>query len=79
MKRYTPTQLEALLNWDGLHCKPPFKNAVEERQHYARYIEKMLWRYLEPKDWQRLKEIIDGVCVSEKLKKATRFLIRRHV
>ena len=78
MKRYTAKQLEALLNWDGLHCKPPFRNALEERQHYARYIERMLWRYLAPEDWHRLQEIIDSVRVPEKLKKATQFLIERH-
>lgn len=78
MKRYTPQQLEMLLNWDGLHCKPPFRNAVEERQHYARYIESMLWEYLSQNDWQRLAEIIDSIRVPEKLKKATKFLIARH-
>jgi len=75
---YTQKELEALLNWDGLHCKPPFRNAIEERQHYARYIERMLWRYLTPDDWQRLAVIIDSIRVSEKLKKTTKFLIKRH-
>lgn len=78
MRHYTTEQLEALLNWDGLHCKPPYRNAVEEHQHYARYIEAMLWRYLSPEDWRRLTEIIDTVRVPEKLKRATRFLIERH-
>lgn len=78
MKRYTPRQLEMLLNWDGLHCKPPFRNAVEERQYYARYIERMLWEYLSQNDWQRLAQIIEEIRVPEKLKKATKFLIERH-
>lgn len=78
MKRYTQSQLEALLNWDGLHCKPPFRSPGEERQHYARYVERMLWRYLTPEDWARLALIIDEVRVPPKLKNATKFLIQRH-
>jgi hypothetical protein len=75
----TPEQIESLLNWDGLHCKPPFRNAAEECQHYARYIDRMLWRYLTPKDWRRLAEVIDSVRVDDKLKRATQFLIKRHL
>jgi hypothetical protein len=78
MKRYTKDELETLLNWDGFHCKPPFRNRAEECQYYARFIERMLWTYLEPKDWQRLAELIDDIRVPEKLKKTTKFLIGRH-
>ena len=78
MKHYTKKELDVLLNWDGLHCKPPFRNAVEERQHYARYIESMLWEELSQEDWRRLAQIIDSIRVPEKLKKATKFLIERH-
>ena len=77
-RRYTKRELAILLNWDGLHCQPPFRNAVEERQYYARYLENMLWDYLSPEDWRRLAAIIDDVRVSEKLKRATKFLIARH-
>mgnify|MGYP001560349010 CR=1 FL=1 len=79
MRRYTERELEALLNWDGLHCKPPFRNRAEECQYYARFIERMLWRYLTPDDWRRLAEIIADVRVPEKQKKATLFLIKRHI
>lgn len=77
--QYTAQELEALLNWDGLHCKPPFRHAMEERQYYARYIEKMLWRYLTPEDWQRLATIIDEIRVAAPLKKATVLLIHKHL
>jgi len=79
MRRYTKDELEVLLNWDKLHCKPPFKNSAEECQHYARFIERMLWAYLEPKDWQRLEEIINDIRVPEKQKRATVFLIKKHL
>lgn len=79
MRPYSQHELEILLNWDGLHCRPPFRNSTEERQHYARYVEKMLWRYLTPDDWRRLSEIIDTLRVPEKLRSTTKFLIPRHI
>lgn len=79
MKRYTPRQLEMLLNWDGLHCKPPWRNRAEEGQYYARYIERMLWDYFSEDDWRRLAEVVDDIRVNPKLKRATKFLIARHV
>lgn len=78
MKRYTPDQIEALLNWDGLHCKPPFRNRREECQHYARYIERMLWRYLSDEDWRNIAMILDDIRVDPKLKRVTAFLVARH-
>jgi len=78
MRKYNPEQLEKLLNWDGLHCKPPWRTAAEERQYYSRYIERMLWRYLNDQEWQRLAEIIDELRIDPKLKLATKVLIKRH-
>ena len=75
---YTQKELDLLLNWDGLHCKPPFRNRREECQHYARYIQKMLWRYLSPNDWKRLAELIDDIRVEPKLRQTTKFLMGRH-
>lgn len=78
MKRYTPDQVEALVNWDGMLCKPPFRNDAEKRQYFSRYVSRMLWRYLSPTDWNELAEIVDTLRVSDKLRNATRFLIARH-
>lgn len=77
-RRYSMDELEALLNWDGLHCKPPFRTKTEEMQHYARYIERMLWEYLSERDWRRLAEIVDDLRIDPKLKRTTKFLIPRH-
>ncbi|MBI4022376.1 MAG: hypothetical protein HY372_03375 [Candidatus Andersenbacteria bacterium] len=79
MNRYTPEQIEKLVNWDGLHCKPPWRTAADERQYYSRYIERMLWRYLSDADWQRLAAIIDDLRIAPKLKLATKVLIARHL
>lgn len=77
MKRYTPAEIEALLNWDGLLCKPPFRTAAERRQYYGRYVSRMLWRYLTPDDWRQLAEIVDDLRVPPKLKRATKVLLGR--
>lgn len=77
--RYPKARLEQLLNWDGFLCLPPWRNQAEECQYYARFIERRFWRALEPKDWARLAEILDSIRVSEKLKRATKFLMERHV
>lgn len=78
MKRYTPEQIEALVNWDGMLCKPPFRNDAEKRQYFSRYVSRMLWRYLSPTDWTELAPIVGTLRISEKLRNATRFLIERH-
>lgn len=78
-RRYTKGELEALLNWDGFLCKPPWRNRAEECQYYARFIERMLWDYLTERDWHRLADIVDDLRVDPKLKRATRFLVARHV
>lgn len=77
MMRYTPDQIEKLVNWDGLHCKPPWRSAAEERQYYSRYIERKLWRCLSDADWQHLAKIIDDLRIDLKLKLATKVLIAR--
>lgn len=79
MKRYTPQDIEALTNWDGLLCKPPFRNMAERRQYYSRFIERMLWRYFTHQDWEQIVTIIDDLRVSEKTKRATIFLLARHI
>lgn len=78
MRHYTPEEIEALTNWDGLLNKPPWQNAVQKRQYYARFINRMLWQHFSPKDWRNVEEIIDDVRVDPKLKRATRFLLKRH-
>lgn len=77
MKRYTPEQVEALVNWDGLLCKPPFRNDAERRQYYARYVSRLLWRYLTPDDWRQLAAVVDDLRVPPKLKSATKVLLGR--
>lgn len=79
MIRYTPRDIEALTNWDGLLCKPPWRNTFEKRQYYSRYISRMLWRYFTPNDWQAVETIIHELRVPEKLKNTTQFLSRRHM
>lgn len=79
MKPYTPEQIEALTNWDGMLCKPPWRNVAEKRQYYGRFVERMLWRYLTTEQWQELASVVDELRVPEKLKLATKFLIPRHV
>lgn len=76
-KRYSLSEVEALVNWDHLLCKPPFRNELEERQYYGRYLRERLWRYLKPKDWKRLSQIIDTIRIPEKTKLATKWLIQR--
>ena len=78
MKGHTAQDIEALTNWDGLLCKKPWRNEAEKRQYYARYINRLLWRYFAPEDWQNVSEIIDEIRVSDKLKLATKFLAQRH-
>ena len=79
MKRYTPQEINALTNWDGMLPKPPFVNDVERRQYYARFINRMLWRYFTPNDWNAVSELIDDLRVDPKLKRATKFLADRHL
>ncbi|MBI4599299.1 hypothetical protein HY732_00065 [Candidatus Uhrbacteria bacterium] len=78
MKGHTPQDIEALTNWDGLLCKPPWRNAAEKRQYYNRYVTRMLWRYFTPDDWRNVGEIVDTLRVPEKLKLTTKFLAKRH-
>ncbi len=78
MKEHTPQDIEALTNWDGLLCKPPWRNSAEKRQYYNRYVTRMLWRYFTPEDWRNVGEIVDTLRVPAKLKLTTKFLARRH-
>lgn len=78
MRRYSDKEIEALTNWDGLLCKPPWRNEAEKRQYYARYVTRMLWRYLTPDDWRNIADIVDDLRVSNKLKLTTKFLATRH-
>lgn len=77
-QRFNERELELIVNQDGLCPKPPFKSQSDECRYYARFIEKMLWRYFTQKDWKRLSSIIADVRVDPKLKRTTEFLIRRH-
>ncbi len=79
MKKYTPAQIEALTNWDGLLCQPPWSNDRAKRQYYSRHINRLLWRYFSPRDWRHVNDIIDDLRVSPKLKLTTRFLLNRHL
>lgn len=79
MRKYTAAEIEALTNWDGLLCQPPWRNNVEKRQYYARYINRMLWRYFNEEDWKNVADIIDEMRVDDKLRKTTRFLLQRHL
>lgn len=79
MRNYTPQDIEALTNWDGLLCKPPFRNDAEKRQYYSRFIERMLWRYFSQNDWEEVAKVIDDLRVPPKLKRATKFLLARHL
>lgn len=78
MRRYTPQDIEVLTNWDGLLCKPPWRNEAEKRQYYVRFVTRILWRYFTPDDWRNVADIVDDLRVLDKLKMATRFLIGRH-
>jgi len=78
MKTYTPEEIEALTNHDGLLQKPPWQNEVQKRQYYARFIDRLLWQYLSPEDWKNVSDIIDDIRVDPKLKRTTRFLLQRH-
>lgn len=79
MMNYSPSNIEALTNWDGMLCKRPWRNVAEERQYYARYINRLLWRYFTEEDWQNLALIVDDLRVDKKLKLTTKFLLQRHL
>ena len=79
MRRYTLRDIEALTNWDGLLCKPPWRNDAQKRQYYGRHIERMLWRYFTHEDWTNLAQISDALRVSEKLKATTKHLVNHHL
>lgn len=79
MRRYSDKEIEALTNWDGLLCKPPWRNTSEKRQYYARYINRMLWRYFTPDDWRNVSDIVDALRIPYKLKLTTKFLADRHM
>ena len=79
MKRYTPADIEALTNHDGLLQKPPWENDTQKCQYYAHFIERMLWRYFSEEDWSNIAEIISDLRVQEKLLRTTRFLLRRRM
>lgn len=78
MRPYTSQEIEALTNWDGLLCKPPWRNETEKRQYYSRFIDRLLWRYFTDTDWQHVTAIVDRLRVAPKLKRATKFLLARH-
>jgi hypothetical protein len=79
VRRYTPQEIEALTNWDGLLRKPPFEGVADMRQYYSRYITRMLWQAFSAQDWRNVAAVIDDLRVSEKLKRTTRFLLQRHL
>ncbi|MDP2630821.1 MAG: hypothetical protein Q8P56_05450 [Candidatus Uhrbacteria bacterium] len=78
MKRYSKDDIEALTNWDRLLCKSPWHNDVQKRQYYSRFISRMLWGAFTAEDWRAVTPIINDLRISEKLKRATRFLAKRH-
>jgi len=79
MKRLTEEQIRSRVNKDGMLPKKPFRNYLEERQYYGRYLNQLLWRYLRKSDWKRLNVIIDTIRIPERTKDATKYLIQRHV
>lgn len=79
MTRYTPAQIEALTNHDGLRPTPPFKSETEERQYYSHYLTRYLWRYLTPADWRAIDRILDQLRIPDKVRRATKFLLPRHL
>ena len=79
MKRHTKAEVEALTNWDGLLCKPPWRNQAQKRQYYSRFIQRMLWRYFTTEDWKNVASLGDSLRVPVKLKRATHFLAERHM
>lgn len=78
MKRYTPEEIEALTNHDGLLQKPPWQNSLQKRQYYARFINRLLWAYFSARDWKNVAAIIHELRVDPKLKRTTQFLLKRH-
>lgn len=78
MRPYTPEEIEALTNHDGLLCKPPHSNDAERRQYYARFISRYLWRYFNDQDWQEIARLLPDIKLDPKLKKATEFLVAQH-
>jgi hypothetical protein len=74
---YTLEQLEALTNWDGMLCKPPFANAAQEAQYYSRFLTQRLWKYLSLSDWKRIREIFNNIKLPEKTKRAVAFILER--
>jgi len=78
MKRYSKDDIEALTNWDRLLCKPPWHTDAEKRQYYSRFISRMLWHTFTDKDWKTVTPIISDLRISEKLKRTTQFLAKRH-
>lgn len=79
MKQYTPRDIEILTNWDGLLCKPPWKNEAQKRQYYSRHITRMLWRYFTKEDWRIVASMSDDLRIPEKLKRTTKFLAKCHI
>lgn len=78
MKRYSKDDIEALTNWDRLLCKRPWRNDAEKRQYYSRFISRMLWYTFTANDWKTVTPIIFDLRISEKLKRTTQFLAKRH-
>ncbi|GEM_PF-5309658 len=78
MKPYSKNEIEALTNWDRLLCKPPWRNDGEKRQYYSRFISRMLWHTFTAKDWKIVIPLIEDLRISEKLKRTTQFLAKRH-
>lgn len=79
MRNYTTQDIEALTNWDGLLCKQPWRNEQEKRQYYSRYINRMLWRSFSDNDWEEIASFVTHLRISDKLKRTTQFLIKRHI
>ncbi len=79
MRRYNAQEIEALTNHDRLLCKPPHRNDAERRQYYARFINRLLWRYFTAQDWQQVARLLPDLKIEPKLKKTTEFLIARHI
>jgi hypothetical protein len=77
MKHLPKAQIMTLVNHDGLLCTKPFRNKLEERQYYGRFVDRMLWYTFTAEDWKTLQRIVDTLRVDEKLKRTTRFLLQR--
>ena len=59
--RLSSRQIELLTNWDHLRPKRPFRNTAEECTYYARFLDRLLFRYLTREDWVRIRVLLPQI------------------